>query len=330
MGRLIAGRLFYIAAAVWLAASIGFVVMRLAPGDATSELITEGAQSATIAAERARLGLDRSAASAYASWLGAALRFDLGVSTRFGRPVGALVVERAINTAVIAVGAFALALCIGIALGSIAAARPGPIGHVIAAWSVAALSLPPFVLSLILAWLAVSNGWPPVGGWAGGDMAARWSSLARLIVPVAALALPLTAVIERIQARAMESALGEPGLAAARARGIGRHRLVWRHAFRLALPAVISVAGLLAGHLLSGSLAVEMVTSWPGLGRLTYDALIARDVSLVAGCAGAAAGLAACAALVSDVVLATIDPRARNETGLALRQANVIPSTERA
>jgi ABC-type dipeptide/oligopeptide/nickel transport system permease component len=125
--------------------------------------------------------------------------------------------------------------------------------------------------------------------------------------------VPLSATIERVQARALAEVAGAPSLVSARARGLSTAHVWWRHAWRLALPPVASACGTLAGAVLSGALAVEVITAWPGLGRLTYDALFARDAPLVAGCALATAVLVSAGALAADLVVAWADPRARHQ-----------------
>jgi len=132
-----------------------------------------------------------------------------------------------------------------------------------------------------------------------------------LIVPAAAIALPLAAMFERLQAQAMGDAIAQPFVIATLARGVSRRRVVWRDALKVALRPVAAVYGLVVGTLLSGSFAVEVITAWPGLGRLMLDALSARDVYLVAGCAGMGSVFLACATLASDLALAFVDPRVR-------------------
>jgi ABC-type dipeptide/oligopeptide/nickel transport system permease component len=132
-----------------------------------------------------------------------------------------------------------------------------------------------------------------------------------LVVPALALALPLAAIFERLQAQAMGEVIHEPFILAALARGVGPQRIVWRDGLKAALRPVAAIYGLAIGTLLSGSFAVEVTTSWPGLGNLMLQALRARDVYLVAGCAGAGALFLACGTLLSDVALAVVDPRAR-------------------
>jgi peptide/nickel transport system permease protein len=130
-------------------------------------------------------------------------------------------------------------------------------------------------------------------------------------LPALALALPLAAVLERLQSQAFRDAVSKPFVQAAVARGVSRERAELAHAWRLSLGAVLGLYGALIGALFSGSFVVEVVTAWPGLGRLMYDALRARDIYLVAGCAAAGAVSLSAGTLVADLLRATADPRVR-------------------
>jgi ABC-type dipeptide/oligopeptide/nickel transport system permease component len=193
--------------------------------------------------------------------------------------------------------------------------RPGTVAAAgVRTASTLALSCPPLLASILLVWAATITGLAParVDAFGADDWPSRLLALpAHLLVPVLALALPLAAVVERVAAQAISQALAEPSILAARARGVSERHVRWRHALRLAAAPLLAVGGTLAGGLLSGSFAVELVTSWPGLGRLTFDALLARDADLAAGCAIAAAVFLGAAVLVADVALAAVDPRVR-------------------
>ena len=299
--------------ALWLA--------HLAPGDAATDLIRPGVSPQTVARERARLGLDRPFAAQYLDWIGRAVRFDLGESVRYGRPVTELVGARAANTALLALVALVVATAIGLGFGIVAGSRGGRgVATVIGAGSIAVLSVPPLLASLLLALVAARTGWFPVGGMTTpGLEAAGWLARAadtgwHLVLPVLALALPLGATIERLQSKALGETLQEPFIRAAISRGLPRRRILWRHAMPVALRPVIGVYGIIIGSLLSGSFVVEIVSAWPGLGRLMYDALLARDVHLVAGCVLAGAVFLAVGTLLSDLALVASDPRLRSES----------------
>jgi peptide/nickel transport system permease protein len=312
MLRYLARRLAFAVVLVFVVSSGSLVLSRLAPGDFVSESLGLDASPETVAAARARAGLDRPLATQYLAWLGAALRFDFGRSLAYDRPVGDLIPERAANTAVLAVTAILLATAVGIPLGVLTGTQSGSwLPALVRGASIVFLSMPPLLTSLLLVFLAARSGWLPAGGMrsagAGGGLL---DVLSHMVVPVFALALPLGALLERLQSQAMREVAGRPFVLAALARGVPRARVIWRDAFKASLGPIASIYGLLAGTALSGSFAVEIVTSWPGLGRLTFDALRARDVYLVAGCAAAGAFFLAVTTLIADLALAWADPRA--------------------
>ena len=225
---------------------------------------------------------------------------------QYDRPVLDLIPERAANTAVLALSALALATLIGLPLGVVTGSRPGAVTGLIRSASLLLLSLPPLLTSLFLVFVAARTGLLPVGGMTSSD---GGHLLTHMIVPVAALALPLAAMFERLQSQAMSDIAGQPFVVATLARGVPRSRVVWRAALKNALRPIASVYGLVIGTLLSGSFAVEAITAWPGLGQLMLNALRARDVYLVAGCAAAGSIFLAAGTLVSDAALALVDPR---------------------
>jgi peptide/nickel transport system permease protein len=263
-----------------------------------------------VAAERIRLGLDRPFIEQYADWLGKAVRLDFGESLRYRRPVRELIGERAVNTALLGTAALLLATALGIPAGIFTGSRRGAAASLMRGASMVLLSIPPLVTSFVLLYFAARTRWLPVGGFgvAGGDAHAA-ETLVYLALPCLALALPMAATLERLQSQTMREALTEPSIEAARARGCSIARVVWRHALRLSLKPVVALYGIFVGSVLSGSFAVEIVMSWPGLGALTYEALVARDLYLVAGCAATGAAFLAAGVLASDVALAMIDPR---------------------
>ncbi|MFB3853436.1 MAG: ABC transporter permease [Vicinamibacterales bacterium] len=318
LGRYFIRRLAFALVLAFVVSSGALLLTRVAPGDITAELVAAGVSREAIARERTRHGLDRPLAEQYLAWLAGAARLDFGTSMLYGRPVAALVASRALNSALLAVAALGTATLVGLPLGIVAGTRrSGLVTASIRCASLVLLSLPPLLTSLILVFVAARTGWLPVGGMtsstqAAGSWAASVFDLAlHLPLPALALALPIAATLERLQADAMTEAVLDPCILAARARGLPRSRVVWRHALRLSATPVASVYGLVIGGLLSGSFAVEIVTSWPGLGRLLYDALRARDLYLVAGCATAGAIFLAFGSLVSDIALAAVDPRIR-------------------
>ena len=318
MLRYLARRLAFSLLLVAAVSSAALLLTLAAPGDLTSEQVGTGATAQSIQAERARLGLDRSPMAQYGAWLARAARLDFGTSLMYGRPVAGLVAERARNTALLALAALALATLVGVPLGVVSGSRRGLVPGVIRAASIAAVSMPTLVSSLVLVFVAARTGWLPTGGMTAADAAEGrgWleaaADIARhMILPTLAIALPLSATIERLQSQATAETMGERFVTAATARGVPPGRVLWRHVLLPSLRSVAAIFGLVFGSLLSGSFVVEIVTSWPGLGQLMYDALRSRDMYLVAGCAAAGGVFLAVGALVSDAALAAIDPRLR-------------------
>jgi peptide/nickel transport system permease protein len=317
--RLVARRVAFALLLVFVVSSGALLIVRLAPGDAVSAQVAQGVSVETLARERARLGLDRPVFEQYASWLAHAVRLDFGQSVMFGRPVGELVAQRAVNTALLAAASLAVATLLGIPLGVVSGSRrDGALRGMIRAASLVCLSLPPLVTSIVLVFVAARTGWFPLGGMTSIEASqsgwGQWGRdvAAHLPLPVLALALPLAATLERMQSQATSETLAQSYVTAAVARGASRARVVWRDAFKPSLRPVASIYGLVVGGLLSGSFVVEFVSGWPGLGRLMYDGLRSRDLFLVAGCAAAGSVFLAVGTVISDVALALIDPRARD------------------
>jgi peptide/nickel transport system permease protein len=316
MVRFFARRLLFCAVLVVLAASASLLLTRLAPGDLTAGLGVF-ARSSEIEAARARFGLDQPIAAQWVEWAGSAIRLDFGESFLYNRPVGPLVRSAAGKTAILAAAALLIASVLGIGLGIVTGSgRRGWLPAVIRGGSIAAVSLPPLLTSLTLMFVAARTGWFPVGGMNSVDASTSWSSWAsdlavHLPLPALALALPIAAAFERLQSSALNEQLHQPFVLAASARGVAPVPLLLRHAWPVSWRSVAGVYGLAAGSLLSGSFVVEFVTAWPGLGRLMYDALRARDIYLVAGCAAMGAALLSLGMFLGDLLLAFSDPRIR-------------------
>jgi peptide/nickel transport system permease protein len=312
--RYIARRLAFAALLVIVVSSASLVLARLAPGDYVDTSMSALSASAEAKAQaRARYGLDKSIGAQYLEWLEAAARLDFGRSYHYERPVRDLIPERAANTAILALSALLVATAIGVPLGLVSGSRRGVVPAAIRSASLVLLSMPSLVTSLLLIFIAARTGWFPIGGMTSSSATAGGATLDllhHLVVPAAAIGLPLAAMLERLQSQAMSEVIGEPFVLATLARGVPRSRVVWRSALKPALRPVAAIYGLIVGSLLSGSFVVEVITAWPGLGSLMLDALRSRDVYVVTGCAGTGALFLACGTLVSDLALGIVDPRA--------------------
>ncbi|OFW04267.1 MAG: hypothetical protein A3I61_09810 [Acidobacteria bacterium RIFCSPLOWO2_02_FULL_68_18] len=313
----LARRLLFAFALVIVVSSSALLLTRLAPGDVTAQL-GPFAPAAEVAGTRARFDLDRGAAEQWLRWSSRAARFDFGDSFLYNRPVRELLGGAAVNTAVLAAAALLVATALGIPLGMLSGSGGAGAG-LIRGVSLVCLSAPPLLTSLLFVFLAATTRWFPAGGMTSVDaLDGGWSTwltdvAAHLPVPALALALPIAATFERLQAQSMAEALEQPFIVAAAARGVAPRDIIVRHAWRVSLRPICGVYGIAVGALLSGSFVVEFVTAWPGLGRLTYEALRARDIYLVAGCAAAGGAFLAAGSLVGDLLLAAADPRVREQ-----------------
>jgi ABC-type dipeptide/oligopeptide/nickel transport system permease component len=296
--RFVVRRLAAAAILVFVVSSAALLLADIAPGDFASATI--GGHPAVAKAERERLHLDRPLVERYRHWLARSLTLDLGNSFEYRTPVTGLVRERAANTAVLALTSLVIATLLGIPAGVLAASSGGVPARALRSIALLLLALPPLISAFLLVTVAARTGWFPVAGIGG---------IRHLIVPAFSLALPLAAVLERLQEDAMEEALRSPHVLAAAARGIPRRRVVWQHAWRASLGPVLGVYGVVIGSLFSGSFVVEVIVSWPGLASLMRDALMARDAPLVAGCAAAGAAFLASGVLIADIAHAALDPR---------------------
>ena len=316
--RFIVRRLVFVMLLVCVAATGALLLARLAPGDATADLFGR-ATTSEIAATRARFELDRAPIAQLWVWATRAVRLDFGTSYLYNRPVAPIVARAALYTAALGLTALCLATVAGLSLGVVSGSRRGWVPALIRAASLLCVSLPPLLTSLLFVLVAARTNWFPVGGMTSVDAATQgWPAwvvdVARhLFLPALALALPIAASFERLQAQAMREAIAQPFVMAAVARGASRDDVLRRHAWPASLPPICAVYGLAIGGLLSGSFVVEYVTAWPGLGRLMLSALRARDVYLVAGCAAAGAVFVGLGLLVGDLLLAVADPRVRED-----------------
>lgn len=314
MGRYLLKRLGFALLLVFVVSSAALLLTRIAPGD-FGEIQGLDLNADQRAQLRVSLGLDRPFYEQYWAWLSGVARLDFGRSLLYSRPVSALVGERALNTAVLASVALIAATLIGIPLGIYSGSGRGVGRSIVKFVSTLGISVPPLIGSLALVFLAARTGWFPVGGMTSGASAdAGWAvwlaDLARHIpLPAIALAIPMAATLERLQAEAIDAASHERFVSASRARGVTPMRALMRHAWPASLRPVLGFYGVMIGSVFSGSFVVEVVTSWPGLGRLMFDALKARDLFLVAGCAATGAVFLAVGTLLADLILALTDPR---------------------
>ncbi len=290
-----------------------FVLISLAPGDTAQVLAGQaGADAEYLELIRARYRLDRPLLVQIGSYLKQAGQGDLGYSLIQGRPVRDAILDRLPASLLLAGTALALAAVLGLTLGVLSGSRRG--SAVDAAASVVALigySLPVFWLGqLLVALFAVRLGWLPAGGMRSAeDPGGALDVLHHLILPAGTLSLLLVALIVRITRTSMIDALGQEYVTLARGKGLSERRVVLRHALPNALRPVVTVLTGYLGLVLTGAVLVETVFVWPGLGRLLYDAVLARDTPMLAGLLLLSATFVVLANILADVLYRVLDPR---------------------
>lgn len=305
-------------------ASAVFFLVRLAPGGPLGSLVqSEDLGAVDRELIRARYGLDQPLAGQYLHWLGGLARGDFGWSIAQQRPVAAILGESLGPTLLLTLSAYALHLLLAVGTALAMAARRGrPLEHVLRAVGLTFYSLPTFWLGLLLLMLAGRVlGWLPLGGMRAPDAeflstGARLGDLLRhLTLPVLTLALGTFMGTARYLQATLDEVLGQDYITAARARGIGERTLLYRHALRNALLPLITLGGLHLPALLGGAVAVETVFAWPGLGRVTVEALWARDYPVIMATTVVAAAAVVAGSLLADLLYHRADPRLRRPGG---------------
>lgn len=309
--RLLAGRLLQIAITLALLSFIMFLLIGLMPGDPIDLAIAGDPRLSAEDAARLRAlhGLDQPLLVRYLAWASALLQGQFGYSRLFAQPVAEVIAPALLSTLVLLGAALLLAGTIGIALGLLAAARPrlAPIVDTVA---IIGQSAPTFWLGILLIIVfAVTLGWLPAGGTAER---AGIGALPFLVLPVTTLALANLAAYARHSAAALGTALREPWVTAARARGNGEARLLLRHAFPNAAVPVLQLAALDAGALVGGALITETLFARPGMGKLIYDAVMGNDTNLALVALLLVAGVTMLATLAADLAQRALDPRLRD------------------
>ena len=258
-----------------------------------------------------QLGLNRPPTERYLRWVGGMLLHgDLGLSVSYDTPVSELIGERLVVTAPLAVLAMTLTTVLALALGLYAASRHNQLGDVgVMAASQIGIAVPNFWFAILLVLLfAVKLQWFSAGGFPGWSDD-PWQGLKALILPAVSLAVVQAAILARITRSAVLDVLREDFVRTARAKGLSRRAVLWRHVLRNALVPILTVMGLQFANLVTGTIVVEQVFSLPGLGRLIFQAISNRDVLLVQGIVMLLAATVIVINFVVDVLYAVIDPR---------------------
>ena len=321
---MLARRLLQAALLMWLVVTLVFALVRLAPGDPAAFLVPPTATAEDAARLRAELGLDRPIVVQYARWAGAVVRGDLGTSFATHRPVVEVLVEALPVSLALGAASIALTFLVGVPIGVAQAARRGTrVDRVLTALCTTAYAAPSFWLALALvavftygaatlgmpAWLRLpAFGIRTPGADATGAAAMR-DVIRHAVLPVAVLAAVGAAGIARYARSATLDVLDQEFVRAARARGVRPAALYARHVLANLLPSLVVLFALSLPGVVAGSVFVESVFAWPGMGRATLNAILARDFPVVLGATLFYAGTTILANLAADLALPLLDPR---------------------
>lgn len=303
MFRFVLRRILETIPLLFLISLLIFALFKLIPGDYLSEMeLNPSIPRQRIEELRQQYGLKQPFYIQYFTWVGQVLQGNLGYSFAQQRPAVELILERLTNTVILTISALALTIIVSFPLGILTALNPGRwLDRLALFFSLIGLSLPSVLASLIFLFFAFRTGWFPIGGTGG---------LHHLVLPSLTLALPTIAFFVRNLRLEMIDTLRQPFVTAAAAKGLRPYRVVL-HAFRNAVNPMISITGITFGGLLSGSVVVEKIFDWPGLGALVVDSILSRDLFVVLNCVLVSALLIVAANLLADLVLAWNDPRIR-------------------
>jgi peptide/nickel transport system permease protein len=302
--RYLFARLLYTLPVLWLVVSVVFLLIHLVPGDPILQMLGEGAPVTDVAATRHAYGLDVPLGQQYLHYWKGVLHGDLGPSLRFNQSVGSLIVHRYPYTLELTIASLLVAILISIPAGVRSAQRRGRWDDkLLSVVSLFGLSFPNFALGpILILFFAIKLGLLPVSGS---------GTFAHLVLPAATMGSALAAILTRMVRTSMLEELGHDYVRTARAKGLPERTVVYRHALRNAMLPIITVLGLQFGALLAGAIVTEKIFSWPGIGRLTIDAIGNRDYFLVQGCILAIGLTYVLVNFLTDLLYSVANPRIR-------------------
>ncbi|MEL6620598.1 MAG: ABC transporter permease [Pseudomonadota bacterium] len=298
-----------------VASIVIFFVIEVAPGDPAAFMLGINAQADTLAALRAELGLDQPKWQRYLSWVGGMVRGDFGTSYQYRTPVSHMVADRLWVSLPLALYALALSTAIAFPAGIYAAARRGrPADVAVTGVTQLGVAIPNFWFAMMLVLVfAIQLRWFSAGGFAGWDKG-FWPAMKSLTLPAIALALPQAAILTRVMRSALLDVMGEDFMRTARAKGLSRGQALRRHGLRNALIPVLTILGLQFSFLLAGGIIIEQVFYLPGLGRLIFQSISARDLIVVESVTMLLVFAVIVVNFAVDLAYAAVDPRLRART----------------
>lgn len=308
-------RLLSLLLSLAVASLVIFAVIEVAPGDPASFMLGMNAQPETLAALRSELGLDASKGARYLSWVGGMLTGDFGTSYTYRTPVIGMVADRLWVSLPLALYALALSTIVAFPAGLFAASRRGQAGDIgVMGATQLGVAIPNFWFAMMLVLIfAINLRWFAAGGFVGWDKG-FWAGMHALTLPAVALALPQAAILARVMRSSLLDVLGEDFMRTARAKGLTERQALWRHGLRNALIPVLTIIGLQFSFLLAGSIIIEQVFYLPGLGRLVFQSISARDLIVVESVVMLLVFSVIVVNFLVDLAYAAVDPRLRSRT----------------
>lgn len=295
-----------------VASLVIFACIEIVPGDSASFMLGINAQPDTIQALRVELGLDQSLAQRYQGWVGGLLGGDMGTSYTYRTPVSDIVSDRLQVSLPLALYALTLTVVVAFPVGILAAARRGSVTDItVMGATQLGVAIPNFWFAILMVILfAINLRWFSAGGFPGWD-AGIFPAMKALTLPAIALALPQASILARVMRSSLLDTLSEDYMRTARAKGLTRRQVLWRHALRNAMIPVLTIIGLQFSFLLAGAIIIENVFFLPGLGRLVFQAITQRDLIVVESVVMLLVFAVILLNFFVDIAYAWVDPRLR-------------------
>ncbi|QPH52260.1 ABC transporter permease [Pontivivens ytuae] len=304
-------RLLSLGATLVVASLVVFGVIEVLPGDPAAFMLGLNAQPEAVAALRAQMGLDDGLVARYLTWVGGLVTGDFGTSYTYRVPVAELIADRIWVSLPLALYALLLSTVIAFPIGMLAAMERGRAAdYGVMGATQLGIAVPNFWFAMLLVFVfAIQLRWVGAGGFPGWE--APLAAIGALTLPAIALALPQASILARIMRSALIETLDEDYVRTARAKGLGRRAVVWRHALRNALIPVLTILGLQFSFLLAGAIIIENVFFLPGLGRLLFQAITQRDLIVVESTVMLLVFAVVAVTFLVDLAYAIVDPRLR-------------------
>ena len=308
-------RLGSLIVSLFVASLVIFACIEIVPGDPASFMLGVNAQPDTINALREELGLNTSYTQRYLSWISGLLKGDLGTSYTYRSPVSDIVADRLQVSVPLALYALTLTILIAFPVGVLAAAwRGSAVDLFVMGVTQLGIAVPNFWFAILMVIVfAINLGWFSAGGFPGWD-AGILAVIKALTLPAVALALPQASILARVMRSSLLDTLSEDYIRSARAKGLSRRQVMWRHALRNAMIPVLTIIGLQFSFLLAGAIIIENVFFLPGLGRLVFQAITQRDLIVVESVVMLLVFAVVLVNFLVDLAYAWVDPRLRERS----------------